>query len=135
MRLLLPTRAYVTVAATEMETVAILLPLTCTWLSLSVVDCNPFGHLPCDSYLRPSLPQFFTHCCTYGNFSEWKLSSFMAVPTNQCISGYVVVETRVRIAITGDCSNQTEERISECKQHNHHIRESMTRFPIYQLAL
>ena len=83
---------------------------------LSMVNCFDF-QLPCDSYLRPSLPEFFTHCCTYSDFSEWKLTSFMSVPTNQCASGSVVVETRVNTVISGDCDNKTEERISECKKY------------------
>ena len=82
---------------------------------LSMVNCFDF-QLPCDSYLRPSLPEFFTHCCTYSDFSEWKLTSFMSVPTNQCASGSVVVEKRVKTVISGDCDNITEERISECKK-------------------
>ena len=78
-----------------MAAVALVLTILC----FSVVNSNP---VPCDD------------CCTYGEYSKWK-TDFKPVPTDQCASGYVVVERRVRTVLTGGCDNDTEERIAECK--------------------
>ena len=72
--------------------------------------------LPCDSYLRPYLPQYFSHCgCSFTTYSEWTTSSLRQVPTYQCTSGYVVMETQNRLVIAGTCQDETQERIAECK--------------------
>ena len=78
---------------------------------------NPFSYLSCDSYLRPLYPHYFTHCssCSYSAFSDWEISTYRRVPTYQCISGYVVVETRTRVAIGEACLDEVEERTTECK--------------------
>ena len=80
-----------------------LLAVTLSVLWLSTVYCIPVNETVCDD------------CCTYSDYSKWKVSSFLEVPTNQCASGYVVVEKRVKEVIVGDCHNQTEERTAECK--------------------
>ena len=76
----------------------------------------PFFGFPCDSFLRPVLPQYFLHCdCLFTAYSEWTTSSFRQVPTYQCASGYVVVETRNRSVISGICHDETQERTAECE--------------------
>lgn len=88
----------------------------------SLVDCSVIidPRRPPSTILYPTnIPEsnheLYTQFCTYSDFSEWKLSSFKPVPTYQCVSGFVVVETRVKTVLSGDCDDQTEERTSECK--------------------
>ena len=82
----------------------------------SFTSSNPFSFLSCASYLRPLYPHYFTHCtCRYSAFSDWEISTYRRVPTYQCSSGLVVVETRTRRVIEGSCQNDVEERTSVCK--------------------
>ena len=75
---------------------------------------NPFSFLSCNSYLRPFYPHYFTHCsCEYSAFSDWDISSLQHVPSYQCTSGYVVVETRRRQDVQGVCEDDIEERTAE----------------------
>ena len=75
-----------------------------------------YSYLSCDSYLRPFFPAYFAHCnCRYTAFSDWAFSTYRRVPTYQCTSGYVVVETRSRQVIAGVCHDDVEERNAECK--------------------
>ena len=77
---------------------------------------NPFSFLSCNGYLRPFYPHYFTHCsCQYSAFSDWDISSLRHVPTYQCTSGYVVVETRRRQDVKGVCEDDVEERTAKCK--------------------
>ena len=77
---------------------------------------HPFSFLSCDSYLRLFYPHYFTHCsCQYSAFDDWDISSLRHVPTYQCTSGYVVVETRRRRDVQGVCEDDVEERTAECK--------------------
>ena len=97
---------------------------------LTVVRCSPLlvntalNQLPCVEDAarnhRPATPLFkplpcTPERCTFGDFSNWKVTSFREVPTYQCASGYVVVESRIRTVVTGNCDNETEHRIAECK--------------------
>ena len=92
----------------------------------SVAHCNRVpipsridADQPCDDPMRLTHPHLFTHCrCIYTDYSKWK-ASFREVPTHQCTSGFVVVETRSRTVTYGKCDNETEERIAECKTRTH----------------
>ena len=94
---------------------------------LSAVRCSPLpmntalNQLPCIEDAarnqRPANPLFkpTPERCTFSDFSNWKLTSFREVPTYQCASGYAVVESRIRTVATGNCDDETEHRIAECK--------------------
>ena len=88
---------FVAVQFEGVEMAALALVLTVFCIS-TIVYCNPVIEVSCD----------------YGEYSKWK-PGFRPVPTHQCASGYVVVEKRNRTTLSGDCDNQTEERIAECK--------------------
>ena len=51
--------------------------------------------LPCDSFLRPHYPEYFTYCCDYSEWSEWTYNGGRAEDSD-CLTGESHDEIRYR---------------------------------------